>query len=115
MKKSHKIAEPTLHDVIQIVQESSGRVEKRLDKVQRRLDGVERRLGSVETRMSGVEMRMGELEDTNTHVVRRIGEMEEKLDLAQEELESINIAIENDARRYFDHDQRLKRLEKARV
>ncbi len=33
----------------------------------------------------------------------------------QDEVGAINTAIENDAKRYFDHDKRIARLEKARA
>jgi chromosome condensin MukBEF ATPase and DNA-binding subunit MukB len=107
MKKSRKIAEPTLHNVIEVVQESSLRIEKRLDKVERRLDGVEHRLGGVETRMS-------EVEDTNRHIIRRVGEMEDKIDEMKDTLDGVDRAVDHDAVLVIQHEQRISRLEKIR-
>ena len=80
-----KKAETTLDDVLEAVQGGFGKVEKRLDKVERRLDGVERRITMVDTRMGMVENRMSGIEDTNRHLIRRVGEMEGKMDAAIEE------------------------------
>jgi|SRR3989344_2918667 len=109
-----KKAETTLDDVLEAVQGGFGKVEKRLDKVERRLDGVERRITMVDTRMGMVENRMSGIEDTNRHLIRRVGEMEGKMDEVQEVVEGLSKALDHDTIEVIQHERRIKRLEKVR-
>src|SRR3989344_6513960 len=109
-----KKADPTIKDVIEAVQGGFGKVDRRLDGVDRRLDGVERRLTMTETRVGGVENRMSGLEDTDRHMLRRMGELESKMDEVQEAAEGLSKAFDHDTVLVMEHEQRIKRLEKAR-
>jgi len=107
------IKEPTLGEFYEYVKTFAGKVEdnftgvnKRLDKVERRLDGVERRVGMVETRLSG-------LEDTDRHVLRRLGELEEKMDEVQEVVTATGAAVDHDAECVIDYGRRIAQLEKV--
>ena len=73
-----------------------------------RLGGVETRLGGVETRVENIDERLHAVEDTVTKTQVMVFDL-------QEEVASINFALENDATRYFDHERRITRLEKARA
>ncbi len=100
--------DPTIKDVFEAVQGGFGKVDRRLDKVERRLDGVERRLSTVETRLSG-------LEDTDRHLIRRVGELESKMDDVQDAVEGLSKAFDHDTIMVIEHDKRIARLEKTRA
>ncbi len=100
-------ADTTLDVVLEAVQDGFGGVGKRLDKVERRLDGVERRISTVETRLSG-------LEDTDRHLIRRVGEIEGKMDDVQDAVDGLSKAFDHDTIEVMGHEKRISRLEKIR-
>ena len=94
-------AEPTLQDVIEIMQGGFERVEHRLDGIDQHLVVLDERLDNVEDSVRGL--------------TRRVGSLEEKVDDMQETLEGIGRAVDKDAITILDHEQRIVRLESARA
>ena len=92
-------------------------VESRFDRVDERFDLADERFKLVEAR---IDQRFGALNERVNSVDARLGVIERDVSKTknlvldvQDEVVALNVAIENDARRYFDHEQRIKRLEKA--
>ncbi len=114
-----KEAEPTLNDVIEIMQEGFSRIETRLDSIETRINAHGDRFDLIDAR---IDQRFGLLNE-------RLNLMDERLKAlgldvskttklvldVQDEIVSHNVAFEHEANRYFDHERRIAVLEHAVV
>jgi hypothetical protein len=79
---------------------------KRFDAIDARFDGVDTRFGGIEERIDTMDARVAVIEN-------KVGKIEVTTRDIQEEVAAINFALESDAKRYFDHEVRIKKLERA--
>lgn len=75
--------EPTLTDILEVIQTFSTQVDQRFDAIDERFNGIDQRfdvlegrMGSLEGRMEGLEGRMGSLEGQVSDMNGRIGSLE---------------------------------------
>ena len=91
--KKRRIAEPTLHDVIDIMDTRFTTSDKRFEALTLHMTGMQTHLNTIER----------EMDKMNTI----------QLDM-QEDLTATLDAFDRDSRTILDHERRIKRLEKAR-
>ena len=96
-KKSKKIKEPTLGEVLAVVNERFTFVENRIDQ----------RFGTMNERVDGIDARLGDLQRGQTKFVNQVADI-------QDDLTSALHASDKDALTIIDHERRIKHLEKAR-
>ncbi len=89
--------EPTLRDVLDVMNSGFERIEGRFEAVDTRLGNIETRLESVETNLVDVQQRVIKLEG--------------KVDDIQEDLRALVSAEEKDAVATINHEERIVRLE----
>ena len=94
-KKSKAIQEPTLGEVLTVMNERFSLVEARIDQ----------RTGMLSDRMDGLDARMGDLQRTQTKMANQIGDI-------QDDLASALHATDNDGSAILNHEQRITHLEK---
>ena len=79
-------------------------------RINQRFELVELR---IDQRFGTVAERINNLETLHVALTARVSKVEQTTLDTLEEVAAINFALENDAKRYFDHDKRIARLEKA--
>ena len=103
MKKgSKKQSDPTLRDVIEVINDKFSSVEERFGLVEKRIDS---RSVVINERMDSVDARLGVVE-------RRLGKIENTLGDIQEDLASALHATDNDGTAIINHEKRIAGLEK---
>lgn len=115
-------SEPTLTDVVGLVQNLAvsvqdlteavqtgfAKVDDRFDRVESRLDKVENRLNRVEGGINDVGYRVTALE-------KRTGSLEIAVEDMNETLNGVARAVDKDAVAILDHERRIRHPEKASV
>ncbi|MDB5189865.1 MAG: hypothetical protein JWN49_191 [Parcubacteria group bacterium] len=106
--------EPTLYDVIDIMNIGFGR----LDGLVGRFDSLEGRFDKLEEKMEGgfarVEIEIRELGDRVGSLETRVTTLALKVDGVDERLEIMAHAFDIETVKIIDHEKRIKKLERVR-
>ncbi len=106
--------EPTLYDVIEIMNNGFDRLGVRIDgldgqfeEAKVRFDKVEKRLGAVEMETKELNYNVGSLETKITSLALKVDEIDERLD-------GFGKAFDVDTKKILNHEKRIKKLERLR-
>lgn len=95
-RKSKEIKEPTLGEVLAVMNERFMLVENKIDQ----------RFGMMNERVDSVDARLGDLQRGQTKLQNQVADM-------QDDVASVLHASDKDALTIIDHERRLARLEKV--
>ncbi len=107
-KKSKEIKEPTLGEILAVMNERFTLVENKIDQVENKTDQVDLRSRTMNDRMDGIDTRLGDLQRGQTKLHNQIVDI-------QDDVTSVLHASDKDALTIIDHERRIVRLEKVRT
>lgn len=71
--------EPTIQDVLNVLQGFSAQVDKRFDGIDKRLDGMDKRFIGIDTRLDKMDTRLGKLEMAFINLDDKVGRLDNRV------------------------------------
>lgn len=109
--KSNK-SEPTLRDVLEVVQIGFDRVDSRMTQ---EFDEVHKRLERNEAINRSLRAGIDNLTERENDTNRRVINLEHRTEDIRDTLDSMESAVDKDSTSILGHEQRITRLEKSRT